>query len=604
AAAPELHRVILSGGPSVKGLLPAARTVRNWLYRSFIERREDVKTSLSLARSNISLSFDIWSTSNDLQLLAVVGHWITKECRLQVALLGLRPILRHFGSTIAPVLYDVITTYGIEDRLGAFQTDNAGNNDTAIRELAALGLPIEEEETRMRCLGHTINLVVKAILFGEGMAAWEDKLRRVGDEDVFHLWREQAGVIGKLHNIVRYITRSSIRAKTFSDLQLEETSLRLLTDGGVRWNSTLQMIRRALMLKDAIVVYCCSWRKHSAKDYDLTKDMLIEEDWRELQQYGELLTPFELATKAVEGNAEHGAFGALWEVIPTLDTLYQHLNTSEAKAKDNVNYNDVYRSSIAAGQFKLQQAYDQLSRSRLPRAAVVLHPCLKHEYFKANWQNYNYPDGDGSRRTGGNEVKRAREAMTELFDQYLEALELTTQNEPEPEPELQGHNTIFSSVIRDYTKRKGGDKRSHMTTELERYLNDDLNTEKLVDNKPLQGYYLYRPLEWWQQRGSNQYPLLSKLAFNLFAIPAMSSEAERVFSHGKKMITDERYNLKADIIEADQCLKNWLLRGLVDGPITFIDIAEPNEPSCTTSDTAATHTDTESVPYGSTAARR
>ena len=45
----------------------------------------------------------------------------------------------------------------------------------------------------------------------------------------------------------------------------------------------------------------------------------------------------------------------------------------------------------------------------------------------------------------------------------------------------------------------------------------------------------------------------------------MSGECERVFSHGKKMVTDERYNLKSGIIEADQCVKNWLKNGLTDG---------------------------------------
>jgi hypothetical protein len=41
------------------------------------------------------------------------------------------------------------------------------------------------------------------------------------------------------------------------------------------------------------------------------------------------------------------------------------------------------------------------------------------------------------------------------------------------------------------------------------------------------------------------------MAYDLFAMPGMSSECERSFSATKKIITNERYNLKADIIEAD-----------------------------------------------------
>ena len=55
------------------------------------------------------------------------------------------------------------------------------------------------------------------------------------------------------------------------------------------------------------------------------------------------------------------------------------------------------------------------------------------------------------------------------------------------------------------------------------------------------------------------------MAYDLFAIPGMSSECERVFSRAKKMITDERWHLSADTIEADQCLKNWLRNNVVSG---------------------------------------
>jgi hypothetical protein len=37
----------------------------------------------------------------------------------------------------------------------------------------------------------------------------------------------------------------------------------------------------------------------------------------------------------------------------------------------------------------------------------------------------------------------------------------------------------------------------------------------------------------------------------------MSIECERAFSAAIRLLTDDRYNLKPDIIEADQCLKSW-----------------------------------------------
>ena len=40
----------------------------------------------------------------------------------------------------------------------------------------------------------------------------------------------------------------------------------------------------------------------------------------------------------------------------------------------------------------------------------------------------------------------------------------------------------------------------------------------------------------------------------------MSAECERVFSSAKHLLTDSRNRLKADIIEANECLKSWFGR--------------------------------------------
>jgi hypothetical protein len=39
------------------------------------------------------------------------------------------------------------------------------------------------------------------------------------------------------------------------------------------------------------------------------------------------------------------------------------------------------------------------------------------------------------------------------------------------------------------------------------------------------------------------------------------------------MITDHRYSLKNDIIEADQCIKSWFKHGIADGTAASISIA-------------------------------
>ncbi|ENH75991.1 hypothetical protein FOC1_g10000975 [Fusarium oxysporum f. sp. cubense race 1] len=51
-----------------------------------------------------------------------------------------------------------------------------------------------------------------------------------------------------------------------------------------------------------------------------------------------------------------------------------------------------------------------------------------------------------------------------------------------------------------------------------------------------------------------QYPHLSRMAIDLFSVPAMSSEPERIFSLAGQMVTAQRGRLKADLSHL-ACLK-------------------------------------------------
>lgn len=47
------------------------------------------------------------------------------------------------------------------------------------------------------------------------------------------------------------------------------------------------------------------------------------------------------------------------------------------------------------------------------------------------------------------------------------------------------------------------------------------------------------------------------MAIDIYSIPAISAEPERVFSEAKRTISDQRASLKAETIELLECLKSW-----------------------------------------------
>jgi hypothetical protein len=188
---------------------------------TYNERISDVKRSLAGARSKINLSFDAWLSPNHLSLLGVVAYWLDEEYTLKTSLLALRPLEGHRGYDIAAVVSPVIKDFDIEHNLGAFQTDNATNNDTALAALAASIPSLEVKDSRLRCFGHIVNLVVKAMLYGDTQL--QSQLDDCGDHEAFKVWRKQ-GAIGRLHNLVTYIGGSDKRRKAFEQSQKVDAS--------------------------------------------------------------------------------------------------------------------------------------------------------------------------------------------------------------------------------------------------------------------------------------------------------------------------------------------------------------------------------------------
>lgn len=55
---------------------------------------------------------------------------------------------------------------------------------------------------------------------------------------------------------------------------------------------------------------------------------------------------------------------------------------------------------------------------------------------------------------------------------------------------------------------------------------------------------------------------MQKFAYDLLSIPSMSAEDERVFSETGQYISDNRYSLGADIVEALECNNRWIKAGI------------------------------------------
>ena len=160
---------------SIPQCLPrSGNTIRSWTLQMFVNQKHILIQLLNNAHM-VHFSFDMWTSGNNLALLGMVGHWINMEgisCR---ALLGLRRLSgAHTGENHGQIVFSILQEYSLTNKIGYFTLDNATNNDTTLafveKRLKDIGIDFDPLENRLRCLGHIINLVVKAFLYGSDAA--------------------------------------------------------------------------------------------------------------------------------------------------------------------------------------------------------------------------------------------------------------------------------------------------------------------------------------------------------------------------------------------------------------------------------------------------
>lgn len=245
------------------------------------------------------------------------------------------------------MILPLLQRFGInKDNLGYFVLDNAPNNDTTLQELGKQ-IGFDPIQKRLRCMGHILNLIAEAYLFGQDESSWKENFNKAGIKERRELWR-QRGELGKLHNLVAHVMGSGKRTDVFTKLQIDSNvgiasgkRWKLVLDGGVRWNSTYLMIRRALELKEALNIYANDLRDSDDSDDQETfqEDYITAAEWKALEIIKDQLEPLFRLTKDLEGNhdlkdgARKASHGALWEVLTVFEFLLSYFEKLEKKAK-------------------------------------------------------------------------------------------------------------------------------------------------------------------------------------------------------------------------------------------------------------------------------
>ena len=137
------------------------------------------------------------------------------------------------------------------------------------------------------------------------------------------------------------------------------------------------MIEHVLQLKDPIDLFIsCHLTLQRTGEQSLADDRLLEDDWEQIKYLLKLLKPFRDLTLRLEGKGKTGSRGAVWEILPAIDLLLEHLEAAKAEYKHMHEYTYV-KTVVNNAWLVLDKYYNLTEMSPIYVATVVLNPKYK-----------------------------------------------------------------------------------------------------------------------------------------------------------------------------------------------------------------------------------
>lgn len=586
------------------------KTVHALVVREFERHKDAVARTLQESPGLVHLIFDGWTSRNRLSLYGVSAVFRDEESTPHKIVLGLPEMNdRHTGENVAEAVLDVIRDYGIEEKIGYFTVDNATVNDAALKVIGwKLGFPWEER--RVRCFGHIINLVVRALLFGVEFDAFEQEVS-AGLLTIQHeheQWRKK-GPVGKLHNFCQEVNRSDLWTKKL--ISAQEQRIReahegddikkhrpvgVVTDNATRWLSQYFMMERALQLQPFYETFLFEARlyvdsqlrtatgtlKKGAKEplFLREENKLTLNDWEVIALLKEILLDFELVVKALQGDGRPRekarisgdepislVQGASWDLLDGYEFLLESLERAKARVEDLVDGEHI-AINVNNAWMKLDKYYGKIGESPLIYAATALHPRHRWDRFEA-WRDHH-----------ADWIEPAKLQVQELWRRQYRDLPVDQKEDLEPPTKIPRLSSNRFAIFRSQERSRASSAVSSTSPspfpspapvemdEFERWQLEESDSDRYEED----------PRAYWHKRRTT-YPRLARMALDLHTVLPMSAEVERLFSVTGHMVTPLRNRLQANTIAFCQILRSWYDAGLIGDldPILSWKTQEPEE---------------------------
>ncbi len=543
--------------PGIELPITSGTSLKRLIEKDFDTTRHQLKNDLAQTCESISLSLDVWTSSNHLSILAIIGHWLTEDFEYRERLIEFKEIIGpHTGENMAEIVEDTLVELGIEGKLLTITADNATNNETLCTFLesnlssrlqqrhAEIGglsqrLRFQGTQSLVRCLAHILNLIVKQLLSGlraqDSESADSICVSIAGDDgEGYTLPDEYANLsaLARLRVFVLYISRSPQRRQLWKQACASFGGSAKVIDYDVdtRWNSLYRMINQALQAKHQISAF---------NDIDNTIPRFSTRDWTRLGHISRVLEKFDLFTRTLSQREP--------QISLSLTIYYEISDTLQEIADKESTYSDLDDdfASAARGAMKKYNRYlRDMDRSNVYYTAAIINP-----RFKTSILHY--------------ELKEEAEDLISILKDWMIS-EYPRQQTPEPE-------SVSNIATRGRFEARFMEKlrapRPEPISDIERYFREPIVqlTQDIDDS-------VKWILNWWKMNRF-EYPIMARIARDYLAIPASEVAVERTFSLGRDLLSVRRQRLNGNSMRKLMLLRDIYLQRLPDEVSSLLPIS-------------------------------
>ncbi|XP_024010678.1 zinc finger BED domain-containing protein RICESLEEPER 2-like [Eutrema salsugineum] len=332
--------------------------------------------------------------------------------------------------------------------------------------------------------------------------------------------------LGKVRNSIKYVQASEARRKLFKncvDSVGIDQKAGLTLDVPIRWNSTFQMLDRALK-------YRSTFDSYQGIDHGYMFQPTGTE-WNLATQISELLQPFDEITNLISGST-----------YPTSNLYFMQVYKIELWLKEHENSEeDVIVEMVKAMKGKFDKYWHEYSE--ILAMVAVFDP-----RFKLSPLEFCFSSLDES--TCQQKVEHVESKLKQLFEPY---------SRPAADIAPSAGENVQESV---------GGAESSQSTPYEAFHNFRKNNVSASGKNALD-LYLQEPavdvmvfpsldvLSYWKDN-AHRFGVLATMASDLLSIPITTVVSESSFSIGSRVLNKYRSSLLPRNVQALICARNWL----------------------------------------------